>query len=89
MLDVQKALHRAANALEHIARSLMAIEMMQAAQADGSYEESLHIHQCFQHDGCTACGTKARHWSNPAGVLPPQKSCDRARSLGPSHHGDF
>jgi hypothetical protein len=67
----------------------MAIEMMQAAQADGSYEESLHIHQCFQHDGCTACGTKARHWSNPAGVLPPQKSCDRARALGPSHHGDF
>jgi hypothetical protein len=59
--DVQKALHRAANALEHIACSLMAIEMMQAGQADGSYEGSLHVHQCFQHDACTPCGTKARH----------------------------
>jgi hypothetical protein len=37
MLDVQKGLDRAANGLEHIACSLMAIEMMQAAQPDGSY----------------------------------------------------
>jgi hypothetical protein len=31
MLDVQKEFDRAANALEHIARSPMAIEMRQAA----------------------------------------------------------
>jgi hypothetical protein len=61
MLDVQKELTRAANALEHIACSLMAIEMMQAARADGSYEDSLHVHQRFEHADCAACGTKARH----------------------------
>jgi hypothetical protein len=43
MLDVQKGLDRAANGLEHIACSLMAIEMMQAAQPDGSYEEACRI----------------------------------------------
>src|SRR6267378_132475 len=47
MLDVQKGLDRAANGLEHIACSLMAIEMMQAAQPDGSYEASLQD-SCLQ-----------------------------------------
>jgi hypothetical protein len=53
-------LNRAANALEHIACSLLAIEMMQAAEAGGEYEESLLIHQRFQHDKCAACGTADR-----------------------------
>jgi hypothetical protein len=53
-------LNRAANALEHIACSLMAIEMMQAAQDGYGYEDSLEVHRRFHHDGCAACGTKAR-----------------------------
>ena len=57
----QKELTRATNALEHIACSLMAIEMMQVAQDDGSYQQSLHAHQLFDHTDCVACGTRARH----------------------------
>jgi hypothetical protein len=37
----------------------MAIEMMQAAQDGDDYEKILRVHQRFQHEGCTACGTKA------------------------------
>jgi hypothetical protein len=60
-LNFDATLNRAANALEHIPCSLMAIEMMQAVQDGDGYEESLHVHQRyqrFQHDGCAACGTK-------------------------------
>ena len=58
--EFNMALKRAANALEHIACSLLAIEMTQAAEAGGAYEESLHVHQRFQHDECAACGTVDR-----------------------------
>jgi hypothetical protein len=58
--EFNMALKRAANALEHIACSLLAIEMTQAAEAGGAYEESLHVHQGFQHDECAACGTVDR-----------------------------
>jgi hypothetical protein len=54
-------LKRAANALEHIACSLMAIEMMQAAQDGDGYEESLNVHRRFQHEGCTACGATVQN----------------------------
>jgi hypothetical protein len=60
-LNLNATLNRTANALEHIACSLLAIEMLQAAQAGGAYEESLHAHRSFQHDGCAACGTKAQN----------------------------
>jgi hypothetical protein len=60
-LNFHATLNRAANALEHIACSLMAIEMMQAVQDGHDYEETLHVHQRFQHDGCAACGTKAQN----------------------------
>ena len=43
-LNLDATLARVANALEHIACSLMAIEMMQAAQNGDGYEESLHVH---------------------------------------------
>ena len=60
-LNFYATLNRAANALEHIACSLMSIEMMQAAQDGDGYEQSLHVHRSFQHDGCAACGTKAQN----------------------------
>ena len=59
-LNLNATLNRTANALEHIACSLLAIEMTQAAEAGGAYEESLHVHQGFQHDECAACGTVDR-----------------------------
>jgi hypothetical protein len=60
-LNFNATLNRAANALEHIACSLMAIEMMQAAQDGDGYEEILNVHRRFQHEACTACGTKAQN----------------------------
>jgi hypothetical protein len=60
-LNFDATLNRAANALEHIACSLMAIEMMQAAQNGDGYEASVHVHQRFQHDECAACGTKTQN----------------------------
>jgi hypothetical protein len=60
-LNFYATLNRAANALEHIACSLMSIEMMQAAQDGDCYEESLNVHRRFQHEGCTACGANAQN----------------------------
>ena len=60
-LNLDATLARVANALEHFACSLMAIEMMQAAQNGDGYEESLHVHRSFQHDGCAACGSKPQN----------------------------
>jgi hypothetical protein len=59
-LNLDATLNRVANALEHIACSLMSIEMMQAAQDGDGYEQSLHVHRSFQHDGCAACGGTER-----------------------------
>ena len=60
-LNFYAILTRAANAFEHIVCSLMAIEMMQAARDGDGYEESLNVHRRFQHEGCTACGTKPQN----------------------------
>jgi hypothetical protein len=57
-------LNRAANALEHIAYFLMAIEMMLTPQNGDGYKENLHVHQHFQHEGCAACGTRAHNRQN-------------------------
>jgi hypothetical protein len=59
--DIKKMLNRAANALEHIACSLVAIEMIQAGQDGGVYDDTLHAHRRFQHENCSACGTAAQN----------------------------
>jgi hypothetical protein len=59
--DISKTLNRAANALEHIACSLVAIEMIHVAQEVGGYEDILMPHRRFQHDNCFACGKGAQN----------------------------
>jgi len=48
--DISNTLNRAANALEHAACSLVAIEMIQAAQDSGVCDDSLYDHRQFQHE---------------------------------------
>ena len=59
--DISKtALNRVANALEHIACSLVAMELSQAAQEGGVCDDSLYAHRRFEHENCIACGNKAQ-----------------------------
>src|SRR6266478_7288271 len=59
--DISRTLNRAANALEHIACSLVAIEMLQGAQEGGVYDDVLIPHRRFHHENCAACGNETQN----------------------------